>query len=153
MSNEDRCGVGRCDERYTRGCCIATWHRHGISWSNAGRAGVDILTLFLSYFWFCRGGSGRGRSVLLLLLKLGDINHRVRVDFTLRGSPGQSLGSVGVVERCTHPFSICWGTKDTALICSQSCCMMPKQNISLLSFIILKMICKSFQKDRQKVTF
>lgn len=112
VSNDDGCGVSWCDERHTRGGCIATGHWDWVSGSDANRAGVAILGFFLSFLRLCWWGSRSGRGMMLLkLLQLerSDLNHRVGVDFALRGGPGDSLWKVGVNDEGILPLPTWWG--------------------------------------------
>lgn len=50
VSNDDGCGVGWCDKRYSRGGCIAAGHWDRVSGSNAHGAGAALLGFTLTFF-------------------------------------------------------------------------------------------------------
>lgn len=118
VSNDNGCGVSWRDEGYTRGGCIATGHRHWIAWGDAAGAGVEILSLSLSFFGFPWWGRGRGGSALLLqLLQLegSDVNHRVGVDLSLGGGPGDCLWRVQVIAGLLLAFTP-WESKQSSVM-------------------------------------
>lgn len=117
VSNDDRCGVGWCDEWDTGGGGIATGHWDRVSRSDASRAAAAVPRVFLSSLRRLHGRGGRrGGPVLLLhLLQLegSDVNHGVGVHFAPGGGPGDGLGSVRSIGGWSLAFTAWSGKSDT----------------------------------------
>lgn len=92
MPDDDWRGVGRRDERHSRGRGIAAGHRDRVSRGDARGDAAAVRRLGVTSSRLHRRGGGRRRTAVIglqqLRLQRTDVDHRVGVDSALRVASG-----------------------------------------------------------------